>query len=251
MCSGRAGETVSGYPDNNPKTVVGLTKPSISKIPPAALEFIAEGMSNFTGMKLSDVPSTAVIYMAVCMMDGARKYGPFNWRENAVTASIYVDATMRHIFAFMDGEVNAADSGRPHLGHALASLAILIDAYEIDKLVDDRPPSGANGFNATFLRRFEDLLKSYDRDETFWYSDAIDCAISCLLTWWNGRDLVNHKQFLVAAITSLAILSHAIEIGKASSDVYSGPAPHLIAQFTIQPSVEDVIEQIKNGRKKK
>lgn len=77
------------------------------------------------------------------MADGARKYGPYNWRTKRVTASIYIDAALRHITAWFDGEELAEDSGIPHLGHARASLAILIDALETGNLNDDRPLPGA------------------------------------------------------------------------------------------------------------
>lgn len=109
----------SAYPDNNPKTVVGLTKPSISKIPPAAL-----------------------IHCALAMMNGAKKYGAFNWREKKVTSSIYIDAKLRHILAYMDGEDLAADSGVHHLGHDMACSAIVLDALETGNLIDDRPRKG-------------------------------------------------------------------------------------------------------------
>lgn len=104
----------------NPKDLLGIKKVSLSKVPPAAL-----------------------IYMALAMQDGAKKYGPYNWRENKVIASIYVDACMRHLLAWFDGQEKAEDSGFPHLAHALACLAIITDALETGNLVDDRPVKGA------------------------------------------------------------------------------------------------------------
>ncbi len=103
----------------NPKDILGMAKVSLSKIPPSAQ-----------------------IYEALAMMDGARKYGAYNWRENKVIASIYVDACKRHIDAWFDGESNAADSGIPHLGHARACLGIIVDALESGNLIDDRPLPG-------------------------------------------------------------------------------------------------------------
>lgn len=104
----------------NPKDRLGLAKVSLSKNPPAAS-----------------------IYMALAMMNGAEKYGAFNWRANPVIASIYIDACKRHLDAWWDGEELADDSKVPHLGHALASIAILVDALETGNLVDDRPIAGA------------------------------------------------------------------------------------------------------------
>lgn len=104
----------------NPKDRLGARKPDLSLVPPAA-----------------------TIYTALAMENGAAKYGPFNWRGNKVLARVYVAATLRHVAAWLDGEERADDSGVPHLGHALASLAILVDALETGNLIDDRPTAGA------------------------------------------------------------------------------------------------------------
>lgn len=103
----------------NPKDLIGKTKVSLSK-----------------------VPTSAIIHEARAMMDGAAKYGPYNWRDKRVLASIYVDACLRHLTAWFDGEECAEDSGVHHLGHARACLGILIDAMETGNLKDDRPKPG-------------------------------------------------------------------------------------------------------------
>ncbi len=104
----------------NPKDLIGVTKvPLFSVVPPASL-----------------------IYEGLAMQDGARKYGPFNWRSKKVILSIYLDALGRHVLAFVDGEEFAADSKKPHLAHAKACLGIIIDAMETGNLIDDRPPRG-------------------------------------------------------------------------------------------------------------
>jgi hypothetical protein len=94
-------------------------------------------------VQLNLVPPSSIIYQALAMEDGAKKYGPYNWRENKVIASIYVAAAMRHLQQWYDGEELAADSQKPHLAHALACLGIIVDAKETGNLVDDRPLPGA------------------------------------------------------------------------------------------------------------
>lgn len=108
-----------GYPDGNPKTVMGLKKPSTWNI-----------------------PGTALFVMGAAFVDGARKYGRFNWRQHTVTTSVYCNAIQRHFQAFCDGEDNAEDSGVHHLGHVMACCAILIDAAVCGKLNDDRQDLG-------------------------------------------------------------------------------------------------------------
>jgi hypothetical protein len=94
-------------------------------------------------VQLNLVPPSSIIYQALAMEDGAKKYGPYNWRENKVIASIYVAAAMRHLQQWYDGEELASDSQKPHLAHALACLGIIVDAKETGNLVDDRPLPGA------------------------------------------------------------------------------------------------------------
>jgi hypothetical protein len=47
------------------------------------------------------------------------------------------------MLAWLDGEDNAEDSGQHHLGHALACIAIILDAEATGNLADDRPTPGA------------------------------------------------------------------------------------------------------------
>lgn len=105
--------------ETNPKTRFGVQKVSMTK-----------------------VPGSAMVHMADAMMDGANKYGASNWRASKVEASIYIDAAYRHIMAWYDGEEVAEDSEVHHLGHAMASLAIILDAMEGGTLIDDRPMKG-------------------------------------------------------------------------------------------------------------
>lgn len=105
---------------SNPKDLIGIKKPRIHLVPPAS-----------------------IVYQALGMQNGAEKYGPYNWRDNKVIASIYVDATQRHLLAWFDGEDIASDSKVPHLAHSIACIGIIIDALETGNLIDDRPKPGA------------------------------------------------------------------------------------------------------------
>ncbi len=119
----------------NPKDRIGLLKPPVHL-----------------------VPSVAIIHEAGAFENGAAKYGPFNWRDETVSASIYLAACYRHLMAWYDGEDIAEDSGVHHLGHARACLAIVLDAMASGKLVDDRPTAG---FSPQLLK----LLTKERRDD--------------------------------------------------------------------------------------
>ena len=104
----------------NPKDLLGINKVPLHLIPPVAL-----------------------MHEAMAMWTGAAKYGPYNWRENNVVASIYVAAAQRHLSLWFDGEEFAGD-GVHHLGHVRACLGIILDAMAGGNLIDDRPPKGAS-----------------------------------------------------------------------------------------------------------
>jgi hypothetical protein len=107
-------------------------------------------------VSITKLPMVGVVHGAHAMMYGASKYGPYNWRDNAVIASIYIDATLRHLAAWFDEKEEVAkDSGVHHLGHVLANMAILLDAMETGNLIDDRPHSGKA---ATVLARLNDVI---------------------------------------------------------------------------------------------
>jgi hypothetical protein len=92
-------------------------------------------------VNLSLVSGLAIAHEAHAMMDGAKKYGPYNWRRKKVSAEVYVSAALRHIEDYYNGEDIASDSKAHHLGHARACLGIILDATETGNLIDDRPPS--------------------------------------------------------------------------------------------------------------
>lgn len=103
----------------NPKDRLGLKKPPLRLVPPAAL-----------------------LYMAKVMGLGAAKYGPYNWRQKKVRYTVYLEAAMRHILSALDGEEIDPESGQPHVAHAAACMAIVLDAKATGNLVDDRPTPG-------------------------------------------------------------------------------------------------------------
>lgn len=87
------------------------------------------------------VPAVTMAYLAVGHLEGDLKYGRANWRETGVRTMIYVDACLRHIEKFKEGEWEDDTTHVPHLANALACLSIIIDAHHAGKLNDDRPKS--------------------------------------------------------------------------------------------------------------
>jgi hypothetical protein len=103
------------YKDGNPKTTLGQHKPGTFKTPPIPLYLYS-----------------------LAHLQGALKYGHYNWRDDPISISTYADAAKRHIDLFVEGQKNASDTGIHNLAHAMTCLSILIDAEFHGCLIDDR-----------------------------------------------------------------------------------------------------------------
>ena len=113
---------------------------------------------------LQFIPPTAIVAMGIGLAEGGRKYGPFNWREIPVEYMTYVGAVQRHLQAWVDGEEIDPDSGNSHLYHAIASLAILIDAtIDPDRQhIDNRPKESAA---AAMMKVWEAMNQHDDKEK--------------------------------------------------------------------------------------
>lgn len=131
----------------NPKDIVGAKKAPLGLVPPALVIGAAEAIAN-----------------------GAEKYGSYNWRDYPVQAVTYVEAAMRHLLAYLDGEDDAPDTGISHLKHAVAGLGILLDVTALGTLEDNRPKAGpaakllAEQDKTVRVPAPEDALPLYDRN---------------------------------------------------------------------------------------
>ncbi|AUV61775.1 endolysin; inhibits RNA polymerase [Pseudomonas phage Bjorn] len=74
-------------------------------------------------------------------MEGALKYGRHNYRAIGVRASIYYDATQRHLTAWWEGEDLDPESRLSHITKAISSLTVLRDSMIRENWTDDRPPA--------------------------------------------------------------------------------------------------------------
>jgi hypothetical protein len=102
----------------NPKDIAGAVKPQLHLLPPVAM-----------------------VEMARVMEHGADKYGAWNWRDQNITLTAYLSALLRHTFDVVAGEDIDPESGVPHMGHIMATAAIVLDAGANRSLIDDRPGS--------------------------------------------------------------------------------------------------------------
>lgn len=87
------------------------------------------------GLKFDDgkplmglIPPIAELEMAKVLTFGASKYGRENWRHVDSASDRYLDAMMRHINSYRQGEQNDPESGMSHLAHVMCCAAFLIEA---------------------------------------------------------------------------------------------------------------------------
>jgi hypothetical protein len=113
--------------ETNPKEAYGLAKPSLDLVSPLVTSMLS-----------------------LAQLEGALKYGAYNWRVAGVKHSTYHSALLRHIGADHAGQDIDPESNIPHLVKAMACLHVMIDAKIHGKLNDDRPPAIADldAFNA-------------------------------------------------------------------------------------------------------
>ena len=83
------------------------------------------------------IPTSALFEEANVLDFGAKKYGPHNWRKGMEWQRL-IDAALRHITQFNDGEDLDAESGHHHLAHARCCLGFLIEYTLTHPELDNR-----------------------------------------------------------------------------------------------------------------
>lgn len=86
---------------------------------------------------LALLPYPALVEMSQAFMYGERKYARHNYRHGFETHRL-IGAALRHIYKWENGEDLDPESGVSHLGHALASIAMLITNIAEDAATDTR-----------------------------------------------------------------------------------------------------------------
>ena len=124
--------------DTNPKDAVGTKKVPVSVI---SMPVLGE--------------------VGLAMLEGARKYGRHNYRESGVRASVYYDATFRHLGGFWEGEDIDSDSGLSHVTKAIAGLMVLRDSMIRGNWIDDRPPKVKTGWVQDLNKKAGEIIERY------------------------------------------------------------------------------------------
>jgi len=96
-----------------------------------------DAIGNPNKPRLSLIPKDALWSLGRALTYGEKHYGTFNWRKG-IPISYLVDAALRHINEFNDGEDIDEKSQNHHLGNAMANLAMAIQTLIDNPKLDDR-----------------------------------------------------------------------------------------------------------------
>ena len=77
-------------------------------------------------LQMSLIDPIFIEELAEVLTFGANKYGPNNWQEVEEAPRRYKDALLRHIVAYLKGEVLDQESGLDHLAHAACNVMFLM-----------------------------------------------------------------------------------------------------------------------------
>ena len=78
------------------------------------------------------LPPKALMEVSKVLTIGAEKYDEENWRKLDNLQNRYTGATLRHLFAHMDGEQLDSETDLSHLAHAVCCLLFKLE-IEIEK----------------------------------------------------------------------------------------------------------------------
>lgn len=132
----------------NPKEAIGLRKPPTSTLPWGPLVEVGQAMSEGEVPPLAALHVPTLYQVALGLTEGALKYGRHNYRvAGGILASVYFDATNRHLDALMAGQDIDPDSGLYHGVKAICSTLVLRDSMIQGSFRDNRPPRSPFDFN--------------------------------------------------------------------------------------------------------
>lgn len=87
--------------------------------------------------RLSLIPRVALWAMGKALSYGEKHYGSHNFR-GGIKVTYLLDAALRHIMQYLDGEDFDEKSKCHHLGSAMANLAMALQVVQDNKELDDR-----------------------------------------------------------------------------------------------------------------
>lgn len=106
-------------------------KPDYSLIPPLPLEDIVNNIGikyDSKKPRLGLLPPKAIYSISKVLTYGAQKYKQDdNWKHLSNGKKRYIDASLRHIFSYIDGDILDIETNESHLSHAICCLMFILE----------------------------------------------------------------------------------------------------------------------------
>jgi len=119
----------------------------------------------------SVIPWGVIAELGLALLEGALKYGRHNYRGVGVRASVYFDATQRHLVDWWEGEDIDPDSQLSHITKAIASLTVLRDSMLRGNWSDDRPPRMDSGWVQELNKKAAILVEKFPEPAKVWTNE--------------------------------------------------------------------------------
>lgn len=124
------------HPDNGIKIFPSAVDEPVSTLE-VRLTSESGGQKGRKPERLSLLPTKGLWAIGRVFGFGANKYDDHNWRKG-YPWSWSLDAAMRHLTAFIDGEDNDPESGESHIAHLGFHVLVLLEWLETARGNDDR-----------------------------------------------------------------------------------------------------------------
>lgn len=138
-----------------------------------------------------DLNEDMIFDIAKVLDFGAAKYTKDNWRTSGSWCKC-ADSGLRHLLAYIQGEVYDQESGLPHLAHFGCNLVFLIEFQRSGSGVDDRYRRPGNQRTTPWVcegdNPEEDLLQLYTRWLESENDEYIEAALVILNDFYGEVD---------------------------------------------------------------
>lgn len=121
------------------------------------------------------VPDSIEVLASLASLEGALKYGKFNYRARPVRMSVYLAALKRHCIRMNNGEWCDRKTKVPHISNILKCAIIIGDAWLNGTLIDDRPPhnKGLLDFMDTMEPKIKHLQRIFKEHNPTQYTNVV------------------------------------------------------------------------------
>jgi hypothetical protein len=131
--------------------------------------------------RMALLPPLATESVAHVLTFGAKKYAKDNWKYVDDAHDRYLDASLRHINAYIRGELNDTESNLPHLAHSICCLMFILDLDLAEKQQEV--------YKNDVMQRIVDSLSNFERKPETTFPTPGWKQLQEAMTYWNKKEV--------------------------------------------------------------